>query len=69
MSDIKRDVISINQNGNKNVQPNGVVIGFLSGNPTSRNFGCNKKVAMNVSVRVEEGGSTLPTDTSPGNHW
>jgi hypothetical protein len=31
--------------------------------------GTYKKVAMNVSVRVEEGGSTLPTDTSPGNHW
>jgi hypothetical protein len=41
MSDVKCDVISINQNVNKNVQPNRVVIRFLSRNPTSRNYGCN----------------------------
>jgi hypothetical protein len=42
MSDVKRDVISINQNSNKNIQLNGVVIGFPSGNPMSRNYGCNR---------------------------
>jgi hypothetical protein len=41
MSDVKHDVISINQNGNKNIQPNRVVIGFPSWNPMSRNYGCN----------------------------
>jgi hypothetical protein len=31
--------------------------------------GTYKQVAMNVSISVEEGESTLPTDISPGNHW
>jgi len=31
--------------------------------------GTYKQVAMNVSVRIEEGGSILPTDMLPGNHW
>jgi hypothetical protein len=31
--------------------------------------GTYKQVAMNVSIRVEEGGSALPTDMAPSNHW
>jgi hypothetical protein len=31
--------------------------------------GTYKQVAMSVSIRVEEGGSALPADMLPGNHW
>lgn len=31
--------------------------------------GTYKQVAMSVSIHVEDGGSALPTDMLPGNHW
>ena len=31
--------------------------------------GIHTKIAMSVSVRVEEGRAVLPTDSNPGNHW